>query len=341
MTADTIAKDSVAVAGAPDIDGLAFRYFRGESDFPKLIAVLIASNLADGVEEINSVEDMASRYSNLKNCDPYKDVVVVEVNGQVVGYKRVTWWEELDGTRIYGHFGFLLPEWRGKGIGRALLRHSEDRLREIAAEHPAGGDRFFDSEAVDNQAGLVSLLAEEGYEPIRYWYEMVRPDLENIPDFELPEGIEARLVQPEQYRAIWEAEVEAFKDHWGEAEVEEADYDRWLSDRPSTFQPHLWQVAWDGDQVVGMVRNFIDEEQNELFSRKRGYTEYISVRRAWRKRGVAKALIARSFRLLKELGMTEAALGVDTENPNGALQLYESMGFRQVKRGASYRKPMN
>lgn len=341
MTADTIVNDRVTVAGAPDIDGLAFRYYRGTSDLPKMLAVLEGSNIADGVEEINTLENMTNAYSNLKNCDPYKDVVVVEVNGQVVGYKRVTWWEELDGTRIYGHFGFLLPEWRGKGIGRALLRHSENCLREIAADHPEGITRLFDTGAVDDQVGLVSLLADEGYQPIRYWYEMVRPDLENIPDFTLPEGIEARPVQPEHYRAIWEAEVEAFKDHWGEAEVEEADYDRWLNDRPSIFQPHLWQVAWDGDQVVGMVRNFIDAEHNERFNRKRGYTEYISVRRAWRKRGVAKALIARSFRLLKELSMTEAALGVDTENPNGALQLYESMGFRQVKRGASYRKPMD
>jgi hypothetical protein len=38
--------------------------------------------------------------------------------------------------------------------------------------------------------------------------------------------------------------------------------------------------------------------------------------------------------------MTETALGVDTQNPNGALQLYESMGFRPVRRNTVYRKPM-
>ena len=116
------------------------------------------------------------------------------------------------------------------------------------------------------------------------------------------------------------------------------DYQRFLNEVP--FQPHLWQVAWDGDQVAGMVRNFIDDEQNAKYNRKRGYTESISVRRPWRKRGLARALIARSFNMHRDLGMTEAALGVDTQNPNGARQLYESMGFQTVWSSSSYRKPL-
>jgi mycothiol synthase len=62
------------------------------------------------------------------------------------------------------------------------------------------------------------------------------------------------------------------------------------------------------------------------------------VRRPWRKRGLAKALLACAMRKLIELGMHEAALGVDTQNPNGALGLYESMGFKPVKRWVTYRK---
>jgi ribosomal protein S18 acetylase RimI-like enzyme len=167
---------------------------------------------------------------------------------------------------------------------------------------------------------------------------MVRPDLENIPDAPLPEGLEVRPVKPEHLRAIWEAEQEAFLDHWGASEVEEGDFERWLNNHP--FQPELWQVAWDGDQVAGMVRTIIDRNQNARFGRQRGYTENISTRRPWRKRGLARALMAQSMRLQKELGMTETALGVDASNPNGALQLYESMGFQVTKKETIYRKPL-
>ena len=57
----------------------------------------------------------------MKNCDPYKDMVIVEVDGQIIGYNRASWWKELSGTYVYEHFGNILPEWREKGIGRALL----------------------------------------------------------------------------------------------------------------------------------------------------------------------------------------------------------------------------
>jgi ribosomal protein S18 acetylase RimI-like enzyme len=89
-----------------------------------------------------------------------------------------------------------------------------------------------------------------------------------------------------------------------------------------------------------MVLNYIDAAENLAFQRKRGYTENIAVRRAWRRRGIARALIATSLRILKERGMEEAALGVDTQNPSGALQLYESLGYRIVKQYLTYRKKM-
>jgi len=65
------------------------------------------------------------------------------------------------------------------------------------------------------------------------------------------------------------------------------------------------------------------------------------VKRAWRKQGVASALIAMSLNALKERGMTEAGLGVDAENTSGALHLYEHMGYQTVKRMTIYRKQLN
>jgi mycothiol synthase len=338
MPVQTQIDDTIAIPGAPDILGLRFRHYRGEADLPGIVEVFNASAEADGTERTGTLEDLAKVYSNLKNSDPQRDMVITEINGDLVGYSRVTWWVELDGGRIYEHFGFLKPEWRGKGLGTALVSWAEVRLREIAADHPDTGPRSLGSWAFENQTNLVGVLEKAGYEPIRYGYNMVRPDLENIPDAPLPEGFEVRPVKPGHLRAIWEAEVEAFLDHWGSSEPGEGDYERWLNETP--FLPELWQVAWDGDQVAGMVRTFIDENQNAKFGRKRGYTENISTRRPWRKRGLARALMAQSMHLQKELGMTETALSVDAFNPSGALQLYQSMGFQVVRKELVYRKPL-
>jgi ribosomal protein S18 acetylase RimI-like enzyme len=124
-------------------------------------------------------------------------------------------------------------------------------------------------------------------------------------------------------------------DHWGAIEFRE----EWLAEwrESPTFQPELWQVAWAGDRVAGTVLSFINEKENEEYGRRRGWTEYICTLRPWRRQGLAKALISRSLRLLKAEGMSEAALGVDTQNLCGALDLYQSLGFQPAKRGTTYR----
>lgn len=334
---------SITIEDAPAIPGLSFRYFAGESDYPGLVEVLNESKQADGFEEVDTAERMQERYSKAKNFDIASDLIIAEVDDNPIAYSRVVWWEELDGTRVYASRHFFLPEWRGKGLEATMLDWSEARLRTIADSHPADAPKLLDTGTLDVPATqyLMQIIEQHGYEPIRYSYDMVRPDLDNLPDVPLAEGIEVRLVDKddrEQMHTIWAAEVEAFRDHWGEGTTDESDFDRWGID--GNFQPELWQVAWDGDEVVGMVRNFIDEPLNERLGKKRGYTENISVRRSWRRRGVARALIARSFKMLRDMGMTEAALGVDAANPNGARQLYESMGFQTVRQYISFRKPM-
>lgn len=335
-----VKNERMVVRVAPTMPQVTFRGFCGEKDYAAMLAVIEGSKEADGLEHTDSLEDIVRNYQHLVNCDPYQDMLFAEAYGEVVGYGRVWWQKELEGPRRYHHFAFLLPEWRKNGIRRAMLHYNEHRLRRIAADHPDDGERTFESWVADTETHWASLLASKGYEVVRYGYEMVRPDLEDIPERPLPEGLEVRPVEPEQVPAIWAAMKEAFRDHWGFSE------DGWEEDLASwqgapTFMPHLWQVAWDGDQVVGTVTCFIDEAQNQEYGRQRGYTEGICVRQPWRRQGIAKALIARGFRVLKEAGMCEAALGVDAQNPNGALQLYKSMGFQVVKRHDTFRKSLD
>jgi mycothiol synthase len=329
----------IVVRDAPAIPGLSFRCFRGEADYPAMSAVINGSKDADGDEWTLSADDVARNYCHLTDLDPERDMVFAQVDGQVIAYSRVYWSREDEGTRLYRHFVHMLPEWRETGLRRAMVRHNERRIGEIAAGHPQDGLRFYEAFASATETHWTSLLESEGYKGVRFGFSMVRPDLENIPGLPLPEGLEVRPVEEEHLPLIWAAAKEAFRDHWGFSAEE---WDKEIAEWPEapTFQPHLWQVAWAGDEVAGMVQNFIDEAENEEYGRQRGYTEGISVRRPWRRQGLAKALIARSFRLLKDLGMEEAALGVDADNPNGALQLYKSMGFQVVKRHTTYRKPL-
>ena len=338
MPANKRQSGAFGLPNTPAIELLSFRPFRGDEDYINMLGITEASKAQDDIEWSTSLEDIQRQYRHLVNCDPLKDAYFAEMNGEAIGFARI-WWEWLlEGCYVCRHFASLVPAWRGKGIRRAMLRENERRLRLRLAEQPKDGPHVFEAWAELGERDWERLLKAEGYAPERYFFTMVRPNLEDIAELPLPEGIEVRSARPEDYRAIWEASVEAFQDHWGAEEPQETRYNSWLES--SYFQPELWQVAWDGERVVGMVLNFVNEKENAERSRKRGYTEDISVRRPWRRRGVAGALIARSFQVLKLHGMEEAALGVDVDNPRGALALYESLGFQRDKRETCYRKPL-
>jgi mycothiol synthase len=331
---------TIVLADAPTIPGLIFRCFRGELDYPSMVAVIEGSKEVDGLERTDTVQDVARFYDNLVNCDPYQDMLFAEVDGDVIGYSRVMWAVGPEGQRYYRHFTYLLPDWRGTGIRQAMLRHSERRLGDIAAEHQETGTFWFETYATGTEHHWENLLIAEGYQAAQYRFQMVRPHLTEIPDLPLPEGLEVHPVGPEDTYAVWLAAKEAYQEAWWYTEEGWSDqrYEAWKQD--PTFDPRLWQVAWDGDQVAGMVLNYISVEENREYGRKRGYTETICVRRPWRRRGLARALLARSLRVLQQQGQAEAALSVDAENPSGALRLYTSMGFIVHKQTAVFRKPL-
>jgi ribosomal protein S18 acetylase RimI-like enzyme len=135
---------------------------------------------------------------------------------------------------------------------------------------------------------------------------------------------------------VWDADIEAFQDHWGGFDHSEEQLQRWLSSPSNDLS--LWLVAFDGDEIAGGVINSIDAQQNEAMGFRRGWLSSVFTRRAWRRRGVARALIARSLLLHRERGMTSAALGVDADNPSGALGLYEGVGFAVNYRATAWRK---
>ncbi len=322
----------------PPIEGFISRAFQGERDYPKMAAIIQACALEDHSDHVVTEESIRHDYRYLIHCDPYQDMIFAEIDGETVSYGRVYWRDELEGNRIVALIGYVHPRWRRRGIGKWLLSWLEARALQLAAQNPIDNPHFFEVGAIETQIGARTLFEQHGYEAVRYFYQMVRPNLEEIPSFELPPGIEIRSVLPEHYEKIYAAHLEAFRDHWGSCPQDEPPLEAWLEE--PNFDPSIWCVAWEGDEVVGMVLNYIDRDENLALQRKRGYTENIAVRRPWRRRGIARALIADSLRILKEKGMQEAALGVDTQNPSGALQLYESLGYQVEKLYITYRKEM-
>jgi mycothiol synthase len=329
----------IPVAEAPPIAGLRFRHYRGTADHPEMHRVHQAVAVADGVDEATTLEQFELSYANHVNCDHDRDIVLAEVDGTLVAYARVFWQDLVDGGRSYENFGFVHPDWRRRGIGTALHRRNEARLREIAAGHRGVSPKWLSSEGGDIDAGNEALLRADGYAPVRFYYEMVAESLDGIQPPPLPDGIELRPVRRDQYRRIWDAESEAFRDHWGEAEWTEEGWRQFEAD-PVNADPSLWRVGWDGDEIAGVIITVVPIEENARHNRDRVYVAGVSVRRPWRRRGLARALLASSLAAARDAGHTGASLGVDTDSPTGATDLYRSLGFAPVKTFTAWRKPL-
>jgi ribosomal protein S18 acetylase RimI-like enzyme len=181
-------------------------------------------------------------------------------------------------------------------------------------------------------------MERTGYEPIRHFFEMLKRDVDSTAEDALPAGLELRPVIDGDMRRIFDAEAEAFRDHWGHREWSDEIFAELVSD--PDLDTSLWRVAWDGDEVAGVVTTFVFAEENATLGLSRAWLAHVSVRRPWRRRGLASALILSACVGLRERGIAEAALGVDSANLTGALGLYENLGFAVARRATTYRRAL-
>jgi mycothiol synthase len=295
---------------------------------------------ADQIEETTQAEDIANDFEHAENFDPARDVVLVEAEGGVVGYAKLTWSINDEGQRIYWQAGQVRPEWRRKGLGKALLGYTEARTQQLAQAHPFDGPNCLRGMGEDTALGKIALFESAGYSILRYFFFMKRDSLEDLPSVTLPEGFEFRPATEEDDRTIWLAKEEAFRDHWGHTNRTEVDYQHWL--HSPYHQPDLWPVIWDvaRNEVAAMSLNCIVADENATFGFLRGSINALGVRRPYRGKGLGRAVLLKSLEMVRERGMTEAVLGVDSENPSGALGLYERSGFTVINKDALYQKPL-
>ncbi len=337
----TTPSDSVSLPGpAPRIDGVRVRRLDLEQDLPALAELISAVNLHDGVDWLPSVAALDNDYRHPAGLDPARDVVLVEREGRLIGAAQVAW--RLRGERVFHHLEpWVLPELRRRGLGRALVGWAEQHVRaQLGAGigGPSELPHLFAGWADLEVEGTAAFADALGYHVDGYGIVMIRSLADPIEDVPLPAGLTIRPVRAEDHRRIWDADVEAFQDHRDPTRRTEADFVSWYA-QPD-LDTGLWDVAWDGDEVAGSVMTFVFPDENERLGVRRGWLEHVSVRRPWRRRGLAAALMTRAMVRLRALGLAEAALGADAENLSGAVRLYEALGFRRTRTAANYKKAL-
>jgi mycothiol synthase len=258
----------------------------------------------------NDVREWLSR-SDLEN-----DSWLYEEDGETAA---LGWTDRIPGSDVAFGIGIVHPRWKGLGLGAELLQRSESRGRENGAArmHQVAF-------AADERA--AALITSHGYAEIRRFFEMAIEQTEPPP----PVDIEIESVGEDDVRAFHDALDEAFQDHW---EHHSTPFEEWWErhSKNPNLDLSLWFLIRDGNEVAAVTRN----EGNRNGG---GYIGAIGVRRQWRGKGYAKALLLHSFREFFERGMPRVTLGVDAQNPTGATHLYERVGMHVEMENVVYEK---
>lgn len=309
------------------------RTYAGETD---LLAIVELINTCNAIDHLDHVVTVAELQHDLDNPDPDpvdERRLWTDATGRLIGYSRLRLLSATT-TAQEGFFNLKVhPEARYQGVEDQILSWVETTLRHV--ERSPNLPLYLRIGLRESQTEQRAWLEQHGFSVVRCFYRMARSLAEPIPSPQFPVGFTVRSLQPEDVPAWVEMFNQTFIDHWNHHPVAVERRQQWLTH--PTYDPELDQVAIAPDGTfAAFCFSLIEPEDNRWTGRQEGWIGDLGTRRGFRRLGLGRAMLLTGMHQLKAKGMDTALLGVDSENPSGALKLYESEGFRRQWSNLAY-----
>ena len=235
--------------------------------------------------------------------------------------------------------GTVHPQWRRRGVGTALMHWLIERAAELhAVKHPDAPGEVGNS-AISTNIGADRLLQKFGFEECRYFFDMKRSLDLAVPQVQLADGVRLVPFDMSMDEALRATHNEVFLDHWGSTPKDEESWKIEVTGARA-FRGGSSYLVLDGQTIAAYVLGYEWEADTAVTGIKELYIGYLGTRRSHRGRGLARAALAKVLTGAAHSGYQRAGLGVDADNPTGALGLYESLGFSVHSKWVTYRLPL-
>jgi len=311
------------------------RRYAGEADLVAIAALINLCKTTDGLDHPIAVEELRDDFSS-PDFDVDRDLLLwLDAQGKLCALAQC--WCPTPVNVVDGFLGFSIrPDVRECGIEAEIFAWAETRLRDVAQTHQMPARLRCSTR--DDQTARLDLFKRHGLTIDRYFYRMARSLAEFIPAPQFPVGFSVRPLQGEAEVEAWvELFNQSFVDHWNFHPLTVSDRLHWM--RETDYRPELDLVAVAADGTfAAFCYCVIHSYDNKAMNRLEGWIADLGTRRGCRRIGLGRALLLTGLHTLKEQGMETALLGVDTQNPSGALMLYQSTGFHQRYRFVSHVK---
>jgi mycothiol synthase len=322
----------------PIVPGATWRPLTS-SDAAALETAVEAARVADHGQEVRTLDDLVRELTDPRAPAATNTLGLVLADGSLAGWAIVHERFQARLARRVFLDGDTHPALRGRGIGGQLLGWAIARGEETLTAQPADLPRFLEAFRDVTSTGAVALHLGHGFAGVRTYMDMRRDLTAALPAEPVVAGIRIVPYDATYADAVRLAHNEAFADHWSSEPVSEADWDRDFVGDPH-FRADLSLVAVAGGEVAGYSVNYCGEADWVASGVRDAWIGQLGVRRAWRGRGLATALLVRGMDTFRAAGMDVASLGVDAENQTGAVGLYERAGFVVDRRFVRLRRAL-
>ncbi|GAA1112742.1 GNAT family N-acetyltransferase [Kribbella jejuensis] len=307
-------------------------------DVEEFAEMFAAKEKVDQEGENFGAEDFAESFRR-PGVNLAQDSIALWAGGRMIGYGIAHAQQtvvDVDRVRVEGA---VHPEWRRRGLGTQLMQWLITRAGGLHAQTHPEAPGYVTVGAAGTNAGATALLQGLGFKPERYFFEMRRPLDQPIPEVAVPDDLQLTSYDAAHDEELRLAHYEAFSDHWG-----------WTPPTPELWRSRsIGSRAFRGDQsyyvldgatVASYVNCFEWVASTEATGVRELYIGQVGTRRAYRGRGLARAALAKVLTEAAQAGYQRASLGVDADNPTGALGLYENLGFTTHQKFVSYQLPL-
>ena len=306
------------------------------ADLQQVVALINACGMAQmGAPQADEADVRVDW--ELPHFDTATSTRVVETDtGEIIGYIEV--WDTDSLPVSNWVWGRVHPDYEGQGIGTALMEWAEARLQTTLARVPADLEVSYKSSTLNTYAPARHLFESMGMELVRRFYRMVIELEGEPPEAVWPEGMRlTTFAEHGNLEAVIGAFDEAFKDHWGHVDQpldEQVEKWRHWLEGSEDFDPTLWFVALDGEEIAGVSLCWPKMPEDEEM----GWVNILGVRRPWRKQGLGLALLHHTFGEFYRRSKARVGLGVDAGSLTGATRLYEKAGMHVAREFVSFEK---
>jgi mycothiol synthase len=296
-----------------------------DAEWAELLAAIEAVDQRGETYELADLDDeWRSVWSH-----PEENARFVWDGSELVGF---VWLSVRPGAREahkLGQWGGVRPSRRRQGIGTQLFDWAARRAAEIAPTLEAALPTKLETDAAQHQDDLRAVATRAGYEPVRHFLEIARPTSAPVPDLAAPPGLELVTWSAAIDEEARRAHTESFADHWGSEPRTREEWEQWYTGHRA-FRSDLSVLAVEpaSGEVASLVL-IASYPQDWTTVPVEAWINTVGTRRSWRGKGVASWLLAESLRRVAAAddGFERAILGVDAENPTGALRVYRRLGF--------------